>query len=112
MNIQRLTTLTAALQVANIFAGDPFEYPTQPTLVSMGVLADTDGALITVTVGARLLMVESPPAFDTTDRFPRIPDEMFYTFIAMPMERIVVSARNPTAGTILLRSLVQLQAAK
>ena len=106
--IQTETSIAAAGSSNNLLAGSAFEIARQRQLVSIGVTASATGGFIGITVGSDLVLEESPPYVLTTP--PAIPDQMYYNDVAMPGDRIVIRARNPTGGAIVFRTLVQISA--
>ena len=60
---------------------------------------------MTIQSGADIVLEESPTVVKTS--FPIIPDEMFYNDVGVVGDRLVVRLRNPTAGAIIMRVLVQ-----
>jgi len=50
---------------------------------------------------------EFAPAIKTT--YPIIPDEMYYTDVMEPGDRLVIRYRNPTGGALTVRGVVQIQ---
>ena len=107
MFIQREVVLTAGTSNANLVSGSAFELPRRPVLVSIGVCASATGGFITISAGSQLLLEESPPVVAT--RFPIQPDEMYYNDIMMPGDRLVISARNPTGGSLTFRLVATMQ---
>lgn len=90
------------------FTGDPFEIATRPTLCNAGMTAQVTGLLLGITVGSNLIQVES--AVDIlAGVFPRIPDEMSVTYVAMQNERQVYQVRNTTGAAIIARGIVLMQ---
>jgi len=108
MQMKRETVLLTATSTA-FFSGDPFEIPQQPLLANAGFTGSATGLVLAVTVGSRLIQVESP--VDILGTFPVIPDQMQMTYVAMPNERQVYQVRNTTGGSLTGRGLVLLQPA-
>lgn len=108
MQMKRETSIAAGASVA-FFTGDPFEIPQVPLLCNAGMTGSATGLVLAVTVGSRLIQVESP--VDILTVFPIIPDQMQMTYVAMPNERQVFQTRNTSAGALTARGLVLLQAA-
>jgi hypothetical protein len=92
---------------ASIFAGDPFATPQRAQLCNGGTTGSATGLVLGITVGARLIQVESP--VDILGTFPVIPDQMGDTFIALPLEVINYAIRNTTGGNLTYRSQVLMQ---
>lgn len=91
----------------NLVAGSAFEYPQAPQQVSLGVRASAPGIFLTVYAGARLIAEEFPATLGT--EYPVIPDQMSLNFVITPNERLVISARNSTAGPLTCYLLADMQ---
>jgi hypothetical protein len=105
--MRRTSTITLGTSVA-FFTGDPFELPQRPLLCNAGMTGQVTGLVLAVTIGSRLLQVESPVDI-LANLYPRIPDEMPLTYVAMPNERQVFQVRNTTAADIIARGVVLMQ---
>lgn len=101
--IQVQTSLAAGASNPNLFTGSAFEFARTRTLVSLGVTASADGTFVTINSGGDVVLEESPPYVATL--FPIVPDQMFYNDVMEVGDRLRVSARNPTGGAIILRSI-------
>lgn len=113
--IMNQVSLGAGASSANLIAGSAFEFARTQELVSIGVAATVTGTFIGITVGADLVLEDTPPAViaaATNGGYPVIPDEMYYNDVAQPGDRIVIRARNPTAGAIILSWVVQISPIK
>lgn len=99
MNIMKSTAIATAQPAQNLVSGSAFEYPQNPSQVSLGLVASATGGLLTVYAGSRLILEESP-IYVAATTYPVVPDQMFLNFPILPGERLVVSVRNPTGGTI------------
>lgn len=106
--IQRELSLPAGAVNENILSGSAFEFARQNSLVSIGVVASATGTFATINSGSDVVAEEFAPAIKAT--FPIIPDEMYYSDVAAQGDRLVIRVRNPTAGAITLRAIVQLTA--
>lgn len=104
--IQREVALAAGASSDNILSGSAFEFARVNSLVSAGVVASATGTFVTINSGADVVAEEFSPAVKTT--FPIIPDEMYYSDVAAAGDRLVIRVRNPTAGSITIRAIVQL----
>lgn len=104
--ILRNTSVAAGVTNPNLLSGSVFEFARQNILMVMGVTVDVTGGFITINSGADVVLEESPPPITT--RQPVIPDDMYFSAVAQTGDRIVIAARNPTAGAILFRALVQI----
>lgn len=104
--MQREVSVGAGVTDANLLAGSVFEFARGNVLMSAGVTAAATGSFVTINSGSDVVLEESPPVVAT--RFPIIPDEMYYTDVATIGDRVIIAARNPTAGAIIHRALVQI----
>jgi hypothetical protein len=103
--IQKETILAAGAVNDNIFSGSAFEYVRSPGVVSVAVIASLTGAFITIQAGPTLILEESPPTVGTV--MPKVPDDFLYQAAVVPGDRLVLRARNPTAGAITIRAVAQ-----
>lgn len=104
--IQKEISVGIGETVENALAGSAFEFLSRNSVVSMGVTAAATGCFVTIQSGANIILEESPSYVQTT--FPRIPDEMVYNDVGRQGDRLVIRLRNPTAGAIIMRVVVQL----
>jgi len=104
--MRRETVILTATSIP-FFSGDPYEIPQRPMLCNAGFTGSATGLVLAVTVGSRLIQVESP--VDILGVFPVIPDQMPLTYIAMPNERQVFQVRNTTGGSLTGRGVVLMQ---
>lgn len=101
--IQAEVSVAAGALNSNLFAGSAFENSPRRAAVSIGCTAAATGTFITLNTGAEVLLEESAPFVLTT--FPIIPDHMYYNDIVEAVERLRLSARNPTGGAVVHRAL-------
>lgn len=104
--IQRSVSVAAGVVNENLLAGSAFEFARGPVLISIGVTQDVTGGFATINSGSDVVAEEFEPAI--LARFPIIPDEMYYNDVATVGDRLVIRFRNPTAGAIVARSIVQI----
>lgn len=104
--MQREVSVGIGATDANLLAGSVFEFARGNILISAGVTAAATGTFVTINSGSDVVLEESPPSVQT--RFPIIPDEMYYTDVATVGDRVIIAARNPTAGAVIHRALVQI----
>lgn len=107
MPVMRRETVLAGGTTLAFFNGDPYEIPQRPMLCNAGFTGNATGLVLAITVGSRLIQVESP--VDILGTFPVIPDQMGVTYVAMANERQVFQVRNTTGGNLTARGLVLLQ---
>lgn len=92
----------------NLVSGSAFEFSRGRNIVSLGITAAATGMFATLQAGADIIAEEfSPPVLT---RYALIPDEMYFTDVMENGDRLVIRVRNPTAGSIIARAVVQLSA--
>lgn len=104
--IQVETSIAAGAVNNNLVAGSAFEFARTRSLVSIGIAQAATGMFCTLQAGADIIAEEFSPSILT--RFPIIPDEMYYTDVMEAGDRLVIRVRNPTAGAIIARAIVQI----
>lgn len=104
--IQKETSVAAGAVNDNLFSGSAFEYARTPGVVSIGVTAAATGCFITLQAGPTIILEESPPVVKTT--MPVVPDDFLYTAALAPGDRLVLRARNPTGGAVIVRAVAQI----
>jgi len=104
--IQKEISVGAGATVENALSGSAFEFLRRNAIVSIGVTAAATGTFVTIQSGGDIVMEESATAILAT--FPVIPDNMYYNDVGVAGDRLVVRLRNPTAGAIVMRVLVQI----
>jgi hypothetical protein len=105
----------------NLVSGSAFEFARSQSIYSMGIFASASGAFVTIQGGPNIVAEEFPcpvsgiaannpsgAAMTTTSQFPVIPDEMYFTDVLNPGDRLVIRFRNPTAGAIVAAFVVQI----
>lgn len=90
----------------NLLAGSTFEFMRGNVYLSIGVTAAATGSFVTIISGSDIIVEESAP--NVLTRYPVIPDEMYFNDVATLADRLVIAVRNPTAGAIIHRALVQI----
>jgi len=91
---------------SNLYTGSAFEFARGRGVVSIGVAQSATGMFATLQAGADIIAEEFSMPILT--RFPIIPDEMYFTDVVEQGDRIVCRVRNPTAGALTARSVVQM----
>jgi len=90
----------------NLVAGSAFEFARARSVVSMGWAQSATGGFMTLQAGSDIIAEEFSVAILT--RYPIIPDEMYFTDVMESGDRLVVRYRNPTAGALTVRGVVQM----
>lgn len=104
--IQKEISIGAGVNNPNIISGSTYEFQRGNVYLSMGVTAAATGSFVTIISGSDIVVEESAP--NVLARYPVIPDEMYYNDVATLADRLVIAVRNPTAGAIIHRCLVQI----
>jgi hypothetical protein len=102
------TSIAAGAVNANLFSGSAFEFARARGVVSIGVAQAATGMFCTLQAGADIIAEEF--SLPILTRFPIIPDEMYFTDVVESGDRLVARVRNPTAGAIVARAVVQMSA--
>ena len=102
--IQQSNSLLTVTTNSNIIAGSQFEFLPYDANVSMGFTQSATGLLVSVYAGSDLITSDLAPVIKATS--PVNPDDFSVDFDAYEGTRIVVSVRNPTAGTLSLLSTI------
>ena len=111
--IQGQLSIPAAGSSNNLLSGSAFEFARTQQLVSIAVAATLTGGFIGITVGADLVLEDTPPAVilaASNGGYAVIPDGFYYNDVAQPGDRIVIRARNPSGGAIIFSWIVQISA--
>ena len=103
--IQKEISVGVGATVENALSGSAFEFLRRNAVVSIGVTAAATGTFVTIQSGSDIVLEESPPFVLTN--FPSIPDQMYYNDVGRAGDRLIVKLRNPTAGAIIMRVVVQ-----
>lgn len=103
--IQKTDSVLTTVTLENALSGSAFEFARTNQLVSIGVVCDTAACFATITNGSDILLEESEVAVKST--YPVIPDEMYYNDVAAQGDRLVIRLRNPTGGTVVFKTIVQ-----
>jgi hypothetical protein len=99
--IQKTVTFTGAGTVDNALTGSAFEFARQNELVSMGLAKSGVGnVFVTITSGSDVILEESPVVTKAANAWPIIPDEMYYSDVAAPGDRLVVKLRSDGVAVV------------
>lgn len=102
--IQRTDLIATVSTNANIISGNQFEFLPYDANVAMGFTQSATGLLISVFAGSDLVASDIVPVIKATS--PVNPDDFTVNFDAYEGSRLVISARNPTAGSLTLLSTI------
>lgn len=95
------TSIAAGAVNNNLVSGSAYEFSRGRSLLSLGITAAATGSFFTLQSGSDVIVEESAPPVLT--RYPVVPDEMYFNDVMENGDRLVVRARNPTAGAIIHR---------
>lgn len=99
-------TIAAGAVNNNVVSGSAFEFARVRQVVSIGVAQSATGGFARIQGGADTIVEEFSPPILT--RYPIIPDEMYFTDVMEAGDRLVIPFRNPTAGALVFRVVVQI----
>ena len=102
------TSIAAGAVNNNLVSGSAFEFAQRRQVVSLGVAQSATGMFATIQAGADIIAEEF--SLPILTRYPLIPDEFYFTDIMEPGDRLVIRVRNPTAGALTARAVVQTSA--
>ena len=103
--IMKETSIAAGASNDNLVSGSAFEFARTRQIVSLGVVQSATGMFCTIQAGADIIVEEFSLPILTT--YPIIPDNMYFTDIMEPGDRLVIRVRNPTGGPLTARAVVQ-----
>lgn len=89
----------------NLVSGSAFEFARTRQVVSIGVVQSATGMFATIQAGPDIVVEEFSLPILTT--YPIIPDNMYFTDVMEVGDRLVIRVRNPTAGALTARAVVQ-----
>lgn len=104
------TSVAAGASNNNLVSGSAYEFARTRQVVSLGLVQSATGCFATIQSGSDVVAEEFSPPIKTA--YPIIPDEMYFTDLMEPGDRLVVRFRNPTAGAITARLVAQIQATR
>lgn len=104
--IQRSESVAAGATTQNTISGSAYEFARSRQVVSVGVTQSATGMFVAIQSGSDIVAEEFEPFILTTP--PIIPDHMYYNDVMEIGDRLVIRVRNPTAGALTVRTLVQI----
>jgi hypothetical protein len=107
----KATPVTSGVTTANVFTGSQFALITEPSIVSVGVNCTDSLATFGLNIGNRIIVETGTPVPINTvaNAPPIIPDQMYYTFPALPGEILQLTVTGGSTATV--RSVAQIAAA-
>lgn len=102
--IKNSVAIAAGATNNNILSGSAFEFVKEPSRVAIGLLASATGLLVGVSSGSDILLEDGSlvDIVRVANQGPIYPDDFILEDIAMAMDRLRISVRNPTGGSITL----------
>jgi len=102
--IKTSVSVGAGATVLNVLAGSAFEFVREASQVRVGLLASAAGLLVGASSGSDILLEEGSTCdvVRVANQGPIFPDDFILEDVAMPMDRLKISVRNPTGGAITL----------
>jgi hypothetical protein len=102
------TTIAAGAVNNNLVSGSAYEFARTRQIVSLGVVQSATGMFATIQSGSDIVAEEFSLPILTT--YPIIPDNMYFTDVMEQGDRLVIRVRNPTAGGLTARAVIQTSA--
>lgn len=119
--ILNAVTIATATVNNNLVSGSAFEFARVQSVYSIGIFASLPSAFCTLQGGSDIIAEEFPvpisgtaannpsgAAMTTTSQWPVIPDEMYFTDVLNPGDRLVIRVRNANAASNVLSFIVQI----
>lgn len=102
--IKNSVSVAAGATILNVLAGSAFEFVKEPSRVLIGVLGSATGLLAGVSSGSDILLEDGSnvDVVRIANQGPIFPDDFILEDVAMAMDRLKISVRNPTGGAITL----------
>lgn len=102
--IKNSVAIAAGATNNNVLSGSAFEFVKEASKVYVGLLASASGLLAGVSSGSDILLEDGSlvDIVRTANQGPIFPDDYILEDVAMPMDRLRISVRNPTGGSITL----------
>jgi len=101
MQAQGTFSLLTATSVANLLAGQVYEWLRQPSWVEVGIVQSATGLIASVACDSDIVMQDVGQTNIPIKATPPVyPDEYLAGFACMGGSRIIIALRNPTAGTL------------
>lgn len=102
------SSIAAGAVNSNLVSGSAYEFARSRQIVSLGVVQSATGMFCTIQSGADIVAEEFSLPILTT--YPIVPDNMYFTDVMEQGDRLVLRVRNPTAGALTARAVVQTSA--
>lgn len=99
-----VTSVAANTRTANLFAGQAFEFVSQPSIIRLYATGGGAGMNLDFLVGGESILSDTEISEGTV--FPTRNQDLIAEFGGLPGDRILVTARNTTVGALTVRLLV------
>ena len=97
------TALTTGTSNANVLSGSALEIVRQMSLAKFYLVGSATGLICSVQSGTDKLLEDLGSSnISLANRYPIDPDDLACKDIVAPLDRLIVSVRNPTGGTLTL----------
>lgn len=103
-----IRTALGANGTADVFAGSQFEYLPWPARVELGIAADANGVLATVSSGPDILQEEGPVSIKTINVKPVYPDDFDLEDEAAAGDRLKVRVRDTSGAARVVMTTARL----
>lgn len=102
--IKNSVSIAAGASNLNVLSGSAFEFVKDASKVYIGLLASATGLLAGVSSGSDILLEDGSlvDIVRVANQGPIWPDDYLLEDVAMPMDRLKISVRNPTGGAVTL----------
>lgn len=84
-----------------------FEFLREPSTVEIGVAADANGVLATISIGTEVIVEENPVSLKTINVMPVYPDD-FVSDAGLPDDKIVIKLRDTSAAARVVMTQVRI----
>lgn len=107
--IVRTENVLANDVLENVIAGSTYEFARANSFVSMGLVQSATGLFVTILAGGTVVAEEFEPPIETgAGVFPQTNEDFYFNTFAVTGDRLVIRARNSTAGALDIRLVVQI----
>lgn len=107
-SIVKRVALAAGGENSNVLQGSPFEFLPYDAAVEIGMTADVNLVLATVTSGSDVLQEEGPVQKAAADTAPKYPDDFLLQDVAAAGERLAIKLRNTNAAAAVVYVVVRI----
>ena len=105
-----ISSSIAAGAIATPLLGGQYEFVNDPSQVQIGILAEATGILQTVFMGSDLVQEEAPSKIGAANAIAVWPDDYLVSENVYGGTRLKVQLRNSSAGTIVVKTTVRINA--